>query len=457
MKQDKDWTDVMRNALRDAELPPPEHGWARLEAELRGVRPEASAGMAGTEGGRTTAARRQQWKIHVKRIAAAAAVVLLGVATVGFWLRSDRMVPSTDELLAEILSVPGTASDALPEGHAGEDPEETLRSRVAQAVSLPAGPSEAAGAQRNAAAQRTAGDAAEPRLALAAVKPQTAGTRPTVDASQADAAARESQPVPVASAAGRQAPAGETRAKQAPAKPRTEQGSARTSFDGLYDQPETRRAARRRSSLSFSAGSSVAGGSGIGSGSKAPMHAMQQAPSMPGMSSAIGNSAEMTLLKSYDYDESSFRHHQPLSFALTFRKEFAYGLSLESGINYTLLQSDVRALYADKETDQTLHFVGIPVRVNWQFLERGRFSLYLGAGGMAEKCVSAKFGSKSVSEPGLQWSLIGAAGAQYRLGGMVGLYFEPEAAYYLTETRLQTARTDNPLSLTLRLGVRLSF
>ena len=226
---------------------------------------------------------------------------------------------------------------------------------------------------------------------------------------------------------------------------------------GLYDQPETRRAARRRSSLSFSAGSSVAGGSGIGSGSKAPMHAMQQAPSMPGMSSAIGNSAEMTLLKSYDYDESSFRHHQPLSFALTFRKEFAYGLSLESGINYTLLQSDVRALYADKETDQTLHFVGIPVRVNWQFLERGRFSLYLGAGGMAEKCVSAKFGSKSVSEPGLQWSLIGAAGAQYRLGGMVGLYFEPEAAYYLTETRLQTARTDNPLSLTLRLGVRLSF
>lgn len=367
------------------------------------------------------------------------------------------MVPSTDELLAEILSVPGTASDALPEGHAGEDPEETLRSRVAQAVSLPAGPNEAAGAQRNAAAQRTAGNAAEPRLALAAVKPQTAGTQPTVDASQADAAVRESQPMSVASATGRQTPAEGSRTKQAPSEPRARQGSARTSFEGLYDQPETRRAARRRSSLSFSAGSSVAGGSGIGSGSKAPMHAMQQAPSMSGMSSAIGNSAEMTLLKSYDYDESSFRHHQPLSFALTFRKEFAYGLSLESGINYTLLQSDVRALYADKETDQTLHFVGIPVRVNWQFLERGRFSLYLGAGGMAEKCVSAKFGSKSVSEPGLQWSLIGAAGAQYRLGGMVGLYFEPEAAYYLTETRLQTARTDNPLSLTLRLGVRLSF
>ena len=33
----------------------------------------------------------------------------------------------------------------------------------------------------------------------------------------------------------------------------------------------------------------------------------------------------------------------------------------------------------------------------------------------------------------------------------------PEGSYYFTETRLKTARTDSPLTLTLRLGVRLSF
>jgi len=48
-------------------------------------------------------------------------------------------------------------------------------------------------------------------------------------------------------------------------------------------------------------------------------------------------------------------------------------------------------------------------------------------------------------------------GAQYRVGGMVGLYFEPEGSYYFTETGLRTSRTDSPLTLTLRLGVRLSF
>ena len=95
--------------------------------------------------------------------------------------------------------------------------------------------------------------------------------------------------------------------------------------------------------------------------------------------------------------------------------------------------------------------------MNWQFLEAKRFSLYIGAGGMVEKCVAAKFGSKSIDEPGVQWSVLGAAGAQYDLGNRVGLYFEPEVSYYFTETELRTSRTESPLSLTLRLGVRLSF
>ena len=122
--------------------------------------------------------------------------------------------------------------------------------------------------------------------------------------------------------------------------------------------------------------------------------------------------------------------------------------------------TDHLAQYAAYHRDRrniATHFIGIPLRMNWQFLERGRFSLYIGAGGMAEKCVSAKFGSESVDEPGVQWSALAAVGAQYRVGGMVGLYFEPEGSYYFTETGLRTSRTDSPLTLTLRLGVRLSF
>ena len=100
-----------------------------------------------------------------------------------------------------------------------------------------------------------------------------------------------------------------------------------------------------------------------------------------------------------------------MSFGIAVRKEFAHGLSLESGVNYTLLRSDVRMQYSSDDVSQKLHFIGVPLRFNWQFLERGRFSLYMGAGGMVEKCVSAKLGSKTVDEPGVQWSALAAVSA----------------------------------------------
>lgn len=158
-----------------------------------------------------------------------------------------------------------------------------------------------------------------------------------------------------------------------------------------------------------------------------------------------------------DNSTCSFRHHQTLSFGLSFRYALPYGLSLGSGVNYSLLRSDVKLRISSEDVGQQLHFIGIPLRLDWRFLQRGGFSLYIGAGVMAEMCVAARFGSTAVHEPGLQWSVGGALGAQYDLSRRVGLYFEPDLAWYLTRTRLTTARTDSPLDLTLRLGLRFSF
>ncbi len=85
------------------------------------------------------------------------------------------------------------------------------------------------------------------------------------------------------------------------------------------------------------------------------------------------------------YDDYLYRHKQPLSFGISVRKEFGYGLSLESGLVYSLLRSDVRVSQNDESFSQTLHMLGIPLRVNWDFLSRGDWKLYLGAGGMVEK------------------------------------------------------------------------
>lgn len=244
-------------------------------------------------------------------------------------------------------------------------------------------------------------------------------------------------------------------------KPRTARGAGRNktaerrdadSFVAFAESFAGETPRESRTSLSLFAGGGTSGGNGL-QGSALRSYSIMANDAV----SVVGNGNNLQPMQRRDYDKSSFRHHLPLSFGLTVRKELPHRFSLESGVVYTLLRSDVRLPYSSDDVSQKLHFVGIPLRMNWQFVERGPLTAYLGAGGMAEKCIAAKFGSQTVDEASLQWSLLAAIGAQYRLADYVGLYFEPEVSWYATDTELRTSRSDAPLSLTLRLGVRVLF
>lgn len=416
----------MRSALRDAEVTPPADGWARLERELKAPAPRISV-------------LRRYWP----RIAAAAAAVLIFVGGGELLLHENRNLGDKGFVIASATDGGSPAADNQPQPAGGiEALEESLRAivppqEVVQAESLP-------GEEAHA---RQAVRAAHPADAVAQNAPQTAVPVDAADSqpqtAPEDNAAGEPQPEKTAAAASGEQK--KTTRKETSASARTYPSA--TSYYGdeiAFEQPKS----RRKTSVSLFAAGSV---TSAGSVSAGPGPGLMMSDSPVG-----GSDGTMAQLK-YNYDDYSFEHHQPLSFGLSVRKDFAHGLSLESGVNYTLLWADVRMKSSRQDISQKLHFIGVPLRMNWQFLDTGRFSLYVGAGGMVEKCVAAKFGSKSMDEPGVQWSVLGAAGAQYDLGGLVGLYFEPEVSYYFTETDLRTSRTDSPLSLTLRLGVRLSF
>ena len=457
----------MRSALRDAEVTPPADGWARLERELKTPAPRISV-------------LRRYWP----RIAAAAVLIFVGggelllhenrsLGDKGFVIATATDSGSSAADMAQVDGTPagdgeGTLAGALraavPTEEAvraaalpGEEPGagtapgiapgrnalaaadmrgfEDGRAAALTSGAAPAGEAVAANAVtgNSVAENAVAGSEASGKAsaAAAATGDAAAGTRPAVRAAVAgQASATDGNP-------------GEEAAGQA-VQPRKYPGT----YDYLADGVQEYRRPRRKTSVSLFAAGGVTGSSGA-SGGVGPNLVMSDI-------FVGGTNGTMAQLK-YNYEDYSFRHHQPLSFGLSVRKEFAYGLSLESGVNYTLLWSDVSMQSGGEDISQKLHFIGVPLRLNWQFLETGRFSMYVGAGGMLEKCVSAKFGSKSVDEPKVQWSVAGAVGAQYRLGNYVGLYFEPEVSHYFTETTLRTSRTDSSLSLTLRLGVRLSF
>lgn len=456
MKQDKDWTDAMRSSLRDAEPTPPAGGWERLEGELGAVKSHTPA-----------------WRIYWLRIAAAAAVLLFVVAG-EVLLRGDLGVITDGNVIGPLADGGGSAADnplklkieatalvdARGEGARAEEPNLSVgvaeqsvvrvgNEAVARSVANEGDGQPAPSVDNGAEAGLLPGDtvliaeaaAAEDEfVATAVVGSARVGSEPPSQTASA-LAPETTSPTSAATSVVLQNP--ERRAESS-SEARTVPGSnLREAYgEDIFAEVTPR---RNKTSLGLFAGGGMVGGSEGG-----PSHQM--------FSDAMNsNPGQVVISQKYTYSDYTFRHALPISFGLAVRKDFPHGLSLESGVNYTLLMSEANGLYGAKDISQKLHFIGVPLRFNWRFFERNRFSLYIGAGGMVEKCISAKFGSRSLDEPKVQWSALAAAGAQYRLGGVVGLYFEPEASYYFTQTSLRTVRTDSAVAFTLRLGLRLSF
>ncbi len=151
------------------------------------------------------------------------------------------------------------------------------------------------------------------------------------------------------------------------------------------------------------------------------------------------------------------KHRQPVTVGFTVRKELGKGFSVESGLTYTFLSSDI-TLSQDQTLAQKLHYVGVPVRGNWDFFEKNNFTLYLSAGGMAEKCIYGKLGDNKKTEGPVQLSVMGAVGAQYSPTRRVAIYFEPGVSYYFDNgSDFVTIRKDNPVNLNLQAGIRLVY
>lgn len=155
---------------------------------------------------------------------------------------------------------------------------------------------------------------------------------------------------------------------------------------------------------------------------------------------------------------ADIEHHQPLSFGLSVRKSLKRGFSLETGLTYTLLSSDAKLGEGEQSVEQKLHYLGIPLRANWNFLDKKLFTLYVSGGGMIEKCVYGKLGTEKETVKPFQFSVSGAVGAQFNATKKIGIYVEPGVAYFFDDgSDVQTIRKENPFNFNIQAGIRLTY
>ncbi|MBE6234379.1 MAG: PorT family protein [Bacteroidales bacterium] len=166
------------------------------------------------------------------------------------------------------------------------------------------------------------------------------------------------------------------------------------------------------------------------------------------------------LMRSKSSYTEKYRHEIPKSFGVSARLHLTDRLSINTGLNYTRYASDRTRIFSDytyQNDRQYVHYLGIPVRLDWMIVNRKHFNFYLGAGIQADKCIYATVGGERLNEKEVLFGLNGAMGLQFNIVPMVGLYFEPDISYSLNEGSIQTYRSREPFVVTVRGGLRFNF
>lgn len=174
------------------------------------------------------------------------------------------------------------------------------------------------------------------------------------------------------------------------------------------------------------------------------------------------------------YEERE-HHRQPVSFGLSVSYPFTQRLSLTSGIVYTKMRSDFEQIIRTQQInkEQTLHYVGIPLGLNyrlWQLGARssssakkhGIFTAYVSTGFQADWNVDARQNTEGVEshldKDKMQWSVNASLGLQYNLMSQLALYAEPGISHYFDNgSNVQNFFKDKPTSLRLQVGIRMTI
>ena len=155
--------------------------------------------------------------------------------------------------------------------------------------------------------------------------------------------------------------------------------------------------------------------------------------------------------------ETTHPHRMPLVVGLSVKFPVTEKISITTGLEYSLYSSSF--WYPTGEKTQLVHYMGIPVRLDWTFVSGKWLDAYLGAGVKGDLCLGATLGGESLGKDGPAFRLLGAGGIQFSATRNLSLFVEPEVSWTLPSDRqvLYPYTSEHPWMFTVATGVRINL
>ena len=183
----------------------------------------------------------------------------------------------------------------------------------------------------------------------------------------------------------------------------------------------------------------------------------------PGMTSRDGALRQMSGggngILSGEMENVHYKHLPPITFGVSIGINLSKRFTIITGLDYSLYLShkEISSSKGVRNEMQHIHYLGLPIRCNYTIYSNKSFEWYIGGGFEVEKCVSASSGTTSFKEKNFLWSAVATTGIQYNITKNISLYCEPYCSYLLSETNLFSYRTENPITISAKLGLRFDL
>ena len=207
-------------------------------------------------------------------------------------------------------------------------------------------------------------------------------------------------------------------------------------------------------------------------------YVMENAPIMDSVSAS--NMRHVAIINSNHPKDplTETKHHErPLTLHLSLSRQINSHWSLSTGLSYTRMKSTFES--GNENTliyrTQKLHYLGIPLKLNYRMAGGNRWSLYTSGGAQLDIPVSTRLTTQyiyggpytpignspeinaTISAP-WQWSVGVGIGAQYQIVPHLNIYFGPSLNYFIpTSSDVETYRTEHPFDLSLPFGLRFTW